>query len=62
MKIIELQELSKEELELKVVAIENDLFKLKFQHGIRQLENTSKLTSLKRDIAKVKTVISQKTI
>ncbi len=62
MKIAELTELSDVELEMKVVSIEKDLFKLKFQHGIRQLEDTSRLSLLKRDIARVKTVIRQKTL
>jgi large subunit ribosomal protein L29 len=60
MKISELRELSQGELVFKVVVMEKDLFKLKFQHGIRQLENTAKLPLLKQDIARVKTVISQK--
>lgn len=60
MKIAELHELSQGELALKVEALEKDLFKLKFQHGIRQLENTARLPMLKKDIARVKTVISQK--
>jgi len=60
MKIAELHELSQGELALKVEALEKDLFKLKFQHGIRQLENTARLPLLKKDIARVKTVISQK--
>lgn len=60
MKISELRELSQGELVFKVEVMEKDLFKLKFQHGIRQLENTAKLPLLKQDIARVKTVISQK--
>lgn len=62
MKIAELIELSDVELEMKVVSIEKDLFKLKFQHGIRQLEDPSRLSLLKRDIARVKTVLRQKTL
>lgn len=60
MKIFELSELSQGELADKVVAMEKDLFKLKFQHGIRQLENTSKLSLLKKDIARVNTVLTMK--
>lgn len=60
MKTSELNELSHSELVSKVAAMEKDLFKLKFQHGIRQLENTAKLPLLKQDIARVKTLISLK--
>lgn len=60
MKISELREMSQGELAAKVVAMEKELFKLKFQHGIRQLENTSKLSLLKKDIARVNTVLNQK--
>lgn len=60
MKISELHELSQVELASKVLAMENDLFKLKFQHGIRQIENTARLHLLKKDIARVKTIISLK--
>lgn len=59
MKISELKSLSEHELISKVASMEKDLFMLKFQHGIRQLENTAKLSLLKKDIAKVNTVISQ---
>lgn len=60
MKIAELHELSTGELSSKVEAMEKELFKIKFQHGIRQLENTARLPLLKKDIARVKTVINQK--
>jgi len=60
MKISELNELSTDELVSKVLTLEKDLFKLKFQHGIRQLENTAKLSLIKKDLARVKTVVQQK--
>ena len=59
MKISDIRQLSESELETKVIDIGEDLFKLNFQHGIRQLENTAKLKELRKDIARVKTVISQ---
>lgn len=62
MKIAEFHELTTGELLSKIEAMEKDLFKLKFQHGIRQLENTARLPLLKKDIARVKTVIRQKRI
>jgi len=60
MKIAELFELTQGELLAKANAMEKELFKLKFQHGIRQLENTSKLSLLKKDIARVNTVFTMK--
>jgi large subunit ribosomal protein L29 len=36
-----------------------DLFKLRFKHGIRRLENPAKLSQLKKDIARVQTVIAE---
>lgn len=60
MKIAELLELTQGELLSKADAMEKDLFKLKFQHGIRQLENTAKLSLLKKDIARVNTVLTTK--
>jgi len=60
MKNSELIELSKTELNSKTIFLEKELFKLKFQHSIRQIENTSKITLLKKDIARVNTAISMK--
>lgn len=60
MKMSELMDFSQAELESKVDSMKKDLFKLKFQHGIRQLEDTSKLALLKKSIARVNTVLSQK--
>lgn len=60
MKYSELVELDKAELVAKVESLEKDLFKLKFQHSIRQIEDTSKISLLKKDIARVNTAISMK--
>lgn len=60
MKIKELRELSLEELSKKEQDIREDLFKLKFQHGIRRLENPARLGQLKKEIARVLTVIAEK--
>jgi large subunit ribosomal protein L29 len=58
MKSKELRDLSREDLTAKEKDLAEELFKLKFQHGIRPLENTAKLRQLRRDIACVKTVLS----
>jgi len=60
MKNSELIELGKAELEAKVITLEKELFKLKFQHSIRQIENTAKITLFKKDIARVNTAINMK--
>lgn len=60
MKYSDLVELNKAELVAKVELLEKDLFKLKFQHSIRQIEDTSKISLLKKDIARVNTAINMK--
>ncbi len=60
MKMSEIREMSIDELRARVESLEEELFKLKFQHGIRQLENTASLSALRKDIARVKTVINEK--
>ena len=56
MKAKELRELSAEDLQKKEQDLREDLFKLRFQHGIRRLENPARLTLLRRDIARIQTV------
>lgn len=56
MKAKELRELSAEDLQKKEQDLREDLFKLRFQHGIRRLENPARLTLLRRDIARIRTV------
>jgi len=60
MKAKELRDLSEEELRTKEEEIKDQLFKLKFQHALGQLENAMKLKNLKRDIAKIKTILREK--
>jgi large subunit ribosomal protein L29 len=60
MKARELRDLSEEELSSKEEEVKDQLFKLKFQHALGQLENAMKLKNLRRDIAKIKTVLREK--
>ena len=60
MKAKDLRELSNEELSVKERDLREELFKLSFQHGVRQLDNTAKLRELRKDIARVKTVMHAK--
>ena len=59
MKARELRELSGEELERKETELKDQLFKLKFQHSLGQLENAMKLKDIKKDIARIKTMLRE---
>jgi len=59
MKATELRELDVKELNDKLSDLKEELFNLRFQHAINQLENPNKLKDVKRDIARVKTVIRE---
>lgn len=55
----ELRELSVSELELKLKDLKAELFNLRFQLAINQLDNPMRITAVKRDIARVSTIIRQ---
>lgn len=55
-----LREMSEEELSVKERDLREDYFKLKFQHGVGQLENTGRLSQVRKDIARVKTAKNAK--
>ena len=59
MKAKELREMSAEDLKKKELDLREDLFKLKFQHGIRRLENPARLNQLRKEIARVQTVLTE---
>ena len=60
MKIAEIKNMSVEELNAKLVELKKELFNLRFQHAVNQLENPHKMTEVKHDIARVMTVLNQK--
>ncbi len=60
MKASEIRELSLNELSQKLGDLKAELFNLRFQHTVHQLDNPMRLAIVKKDIAKVKTVIRQK--
>ncbi|MEJ2066720.1 MAG: 50S ribosomal protein L29 [Deltaproteobacteria bacterium] len=60
MRARELRELSIDELSQKEMDLQEELFNLRFQRATGQLENLVRLTQVKRDIARVKTVIREK--
>lgn len=57
MKASEIRKLSPSELEAKLLELKDELFKLRFQQAINQLENPMRISAVKKDIARVKTVI-----
>ena len=60
MKAAELREMSVEALEEKLKELKAELFNLRFQHAINQLDNPHKIKDVKHDIARVMTVIREK--
>ncbi len=60
MKATELRTKSCEELEAMLKDLKSELFTLRFQHAINQLENPHKIADTKKDIARVMTIISEK--
>ena len=56
----ELQEKSVTELNEELVAAKKELFNLKFQNATNQLENTSRIKEVRKNIARIQTVISEK--
>lgn len=57
MKAAEMRELSTTELTEKLSDLKSELFNLRFQHAINQLENPLRIKAVKKDIARIKTVI-----
>ncbi len=60
MKANKFRDLSKEELSNKLVDLKSELFNLRFQHATGQLDNPMKIKHVKRDIARVSTVIRER--
>ena len=60
MKAAEFRNLSQGELQDRLTDLKGELFNLRFQHAVRQLPNTQRLKDVKRDIARVKTLIRER--
>ena len=56
----ELKAMSAEQLNAKLKELKEELFTLRFQHAINQLENPQKLVEVKKNIARVMTILSEK--
>ena len=55
MKAKEVRDLSVDEMNEKLVSLKEELFALRFQLAVNQLENTARLNAVKKDIARIKT-------
>ena len=60
MELNKIREMSDKELNAELIKLKKDLFNLRFQHVTGQLENPVKLREIKKDIARVKTIIGEK--
>ena len=60
MKVNEIRSKSVEELEKTLVDLKKDLFMLRMQHATNHLDNPVKISAVRRDIARVKTVLREK--
>ena len=60
MKANELREMQPAELTKKLADLQSELFNLRFQHAINQLENPGRIDAVKKDIARVMTVLAEK--
>ena len=60
MKANELRDKSTAELESQLTSLKKDLFFLRMQHATNQLDNPIKIQSVKKDIARVKTILRER--
>ncbi len=60
MKANELRDKTTAELEAQLTSLKKDLFFLRMQHATNQLDNPMKIQSVKKDIARVKTILREK--
>ena len=62
MKASEIRDMNLEEMNLKVSDLKEELFNLRFQHEIGQLENPQRMKETKKDIARIETIINEGTL
>lgn len=60
MKASELRELSVDELQIKLKDLKEELFQLRFQLAVNQLDNPMRISVVKKDIARVNTILRQR--
>ncbi len=59
MKINEIRDLSMQEITDKIQDLKEELFNLRFQNAMNQLDNPMRIAAVKKDIAKLKTVLKE---
>jgi large subunit ribosomal protein L29 len=62
MKASEIRDMTPDEMHSKVSDLKEELFNLRFQHEIGQLENPQRMKQTKKDIARMETVITEVTL
>ncbi len=62
MKANEIREMTADELNANLKDLKKDLFNLRFQHATNQLDNPIRIADVKKDIARLKTIIREKEI
>ena len=62
MKAKEIRDMSRDEMVTKLEELKKDLFNLRFQHATNQLDNPIKFVAVKRDIARINTIIREQEI
>lgn len=62
LKVSEIKELGHEEIEQKLEETKEELFNLRFQNATGQLDNYKRIRELKRDVARIKTVLREQEI
>ncbi len=60
MKVNEIRDLSAEEIMTKIKELKEELFNLRFQNATNQLDNPMRIPAVKKDIAKLKTILKEK--
>ena len=56
MKASEIRKLSAKELDAKLLELKDELFKLRFQQAVNQLDNPMRISAVQNDLARIKTV------
>ena len=60
MKATEIRQMTVEELNAKLKELKSELFNLRFQHAVNQLDNPHRIADVKKDIARVMTILREK--
>ena len=60
MKATEVRNMTAEQLDQKLLDLKKDLFTLRLQHATNQLDNPMQIAAVKKDIARIKTIIREK--